>query len=242
MHVGEPQEFYEPVDRFNERWLELDAPSGPPPAGRPLSELRHDDGGARPALRAPSRDHLHRGPHGMARQRPRTPRRPARSAPERRRRDRRHPLRARPAAAHGTGVLHRAPGPRAVREGTASRPTSFRTTGGPSRPPTSTSSTTARYHAFWRLYGMDLPDDVLRKVYYGNALRVIPGISRARVPAARHRSEPAREGLADRMRGADRDVSVVDGEARGRARPRGTARATIRGARRRRPDNHAAAA
>ena len=23
MHVGEPQEFYEPVDRFNERWLEL---------------------------------------------------------------------------------------------------------------------------------------------------------------------------------------------------------------------------
>jgi len=30
------------------------------------------------------------------------------------------------------------------------------------------------YHAFWKLYGMDLPDDVLRKVYYGNALRIIP--------------------------------------------------------------------
>jgi hypothetical protein len=28
------------------------------------------------------------------------------------------------------------------------------------------------YHAFWKLYGMDLPDDVLRKVYYGNALRI----------------------------------------------------------------------
>jgi predicted TIM-barrel fold metal-dependent hydrolase len=35
-------------------------------------------------------------------------------------------------------------------------------------------------HAFWRLYGLDLPDGVLRKVYYENALRVIPGISRAR--------------------------------------------------------------
>ncbi|MBI4264151.1 MAG: amidohydrolase family protein [Acidobacteria bacterium] len=32
------------------------------------------------------------------------------------------------------------------------------------------------YHAFWKLYGMDLPDDVLRKVYYRNALRVTPGL------------------------------------------------------------------
>jgi predicted TIM-barrel fold metal-dependent hydrolase len=32
------------------------------------------------------------------------------------------------------------------------------------------------YHAFWKLYGMDLPDDVLRKVYYQNALRVTPGL------------------------------------------------------------------
>jgi predicted TIM-barrel fold metal-dependent hydrolase len=30
------------------------------------------------------------------------------------------------------------------------------------------------YHAFWKLYGLDLPDDVLRKVYYENALRIIP--------------------------------------------------------------------
>ena len=40
-----------------------------------------------------------------------------------------------------------------------------------------------RYHAFWKLYGMDLPDDVLRKVYYQNALRVIPGIDRGQFPA-----------------------------------------------------------
>jgi predicted TIM-barrel fold metal-dependent hydrolase len=30
------------------------------------------------------------------------------------------------------------------------------------------------YHAFWKLYGMDLSDDVLRKVYYENAIRIIP--------------------------------------------------------------------
>ena len=33
-----------------------------------------------------------------------------------------------------------------------------------------------KYHAQWKMYGMDLPDDVLRAVYYENALRVIPGL------------------------------------------------------------------
>ena len=32
------------------------------------------------------------------------------------------------------------------------------------------------YHAFWKLYGMDLPDEVLGKLYYRNALRVTPGL------------------------------------------------------------------
>jgi uncharacterized protein len=32
------------------------------------------------------------------------------------------------------------------------------------------------YHAFWKLYGMDLSDDVLRKVYYQNAVDIIPGL------------------------------------------------------------------
>lgn len=31
-------------------------------------------------------------------------------------------------------------------------------------------------HAHWKMYGLDLPDEVLRKLYYENALRVIPGI------------------------------------------------------------------
>jgi len=34
-----------------------------------------------------------------------------------------------------------------------------------------------KYHAFWRMYGLDLPDDVLRKIYYENAARLVPGIS-----------------------------------------------------------------
>ena len=32
------------------------------------------------------------------------------------------------------------------------------------------------YHAFWQLYGMGLPDAVLRKLYYQNALKVTPGL------------------------------------------------------------------
>ena len=39
-----------------------------------------------------------------------------------------------------------------------------------------------KYHAFWSMYGLDLPDDVLRKIYYQNALRIIPGIDRGRFP------------------------------------------------------------
>ncbi|MES2123704.1 MAG: amidohydrolase family protein [Gemmatimonadota bacterium] len=38
------------------------------------------------------------------------------------------------------------------------------------------------YHAFWKLYGIGLPDPVLRQLYYGNALRIIPGIARAGFP------------------------------------------------------------
>jgi uncharacterized protein len=32
------------------------------------------------------------------------------------------------------------------------------------------------YHAFWKLYGIDLPDSVLKKVYFANALRITKGI------------------------------------------------------------------
>jgi predicted TIM-barrel fold metal-dependent hydrolase len=32
------------------------------------------------------------------------------------------------------------------------------------------------YHAFWKMYGLDLPDAVLKKIYYQNALRITPGL------------------------------------------------------------------
>ena len=38
------------------------------------------------------------------------------------------------------------------------------------------------YHAFWKLYGIDLPDEVLKKVYYKNALRITRGLPQAGWP------------------------------------------------------------
>ena len=37
-------------------------------------------------------------------------------------------------------------------------------------------------NAFWQMYGLDLPDDVLKKLYYKNALKVIPGIDASQFP------------------------------------------------------------
>ncbi|MCI0696875.1 amidohydrolase [candidate division KSB1 bacterium] len=39
-----------------------------------------------------------------------------------------------------------------------------------------------RRHAFWKMYGLELPDEVLKKLYYKNALRIIPGIDASRFP------------------------------------------------------------
>jgi predicted TIM-barrel fold metal-dependent hydrolase len=38
-------------------------------------------------------------------------------------------------------------------------------------------------HAHWKMYGLNLPDTVLQKLYYKNALRVIPGIDASRFEA-----------------------------------------------------------
>ena len=35
------------------------------------------------------------------------------------------------------------------------------------------------YHAFWKLYGIGLPDTVLRKVYYQNAMKITKGLPKA---------------------------------------------------------------
>ena len=39
-----------------------------------------------------------------------------------------------------------------------------------------------KYHAFWRMYGLGLPDSILKKVYYKNALRIIPNIDKSQFP------------------------------------------------------------
>ncbi len=35
------------------------------------------------------------------------------------------------------------------------------------------------YHAFWKLYGLALPDEVLKKLYYKNALKLVKGLPQA---------------------------------------------------------------
>ncbi len=37
-------------------------------------------------------------------------------------------------------------------------------------------------HAFWKMYGLELPDEVLKKLYYKNALRLLPGIDKSKFP------------------------------------------------------------
>jgi predicted TIM-barrel fold metal-dependent hydrolase len=39
-----------------------------------------------------------------------------------------------------------------------------------------------KYHAFWAMYGLDLSDEVLKKVYYKNALRIVPGLKSSFFP------------------------------------------------------------
>jgi predicted TIM-barrel fold metal-dependent hydrolase len=40
------------------------------------------------------------------------------------------------------------------------------------------------YHAFWKLYGMELPDAVLKKLYYDNALKVVKGLPNQGFPVS----------------------------------------------------------
>ena len=47
------------------------------------------------------------------------------------------------------------------------------------------------YHAFWKLYGIGLPDEVLKKIYHANAERLIPGVAeKLRTHRERHPDSP----------------------------------------------------
>jgi predicted TIM-barrel fold metal-dependent hydrolase len=39
-----------------------------------------------------------------------------------------------------------------------------------------------KYHAFWPMYGMGLPDEILKKVYYKNAIKILPRIDKTLFP------------------------------------------------------------
>ncbi len=39
-----------------------------------------------------------------------------------------------------------------------------------------------KYHAFWKMYGLGLSDAVLKKIYYKNALRIIPNLNKGLFP------------------------------------------------------------
>jgi uncharacterized protein len=42
-----------------------------------------------------------------------------------------------------------------------------------------------KYHGMWRVYGLNLSDEVLEKLYFRNALRIIPGLSATEFRAGR---------------------------------------------------------
>lgn len=39
-----------------------------------------------------------------------------------------------------------------------------------------------RYHAFWKMYGLGLPDEILKKLYYKNALKIVPNLDASLFP------------------------------------------------------------
>jgi predicted TIM-barrel fold metal-dependent hydrolase len=40
-----------------------------------------------------------------------------------------------------------------------------------------------KYHAFWSMYGLGLSDEILKKVYFKNALKLLPGLDKKMFPA-----------------------------------------------------------
>jgi predicted TIM-barrel fold metal-dependent hydrolase len=39
-----------------------------------------------------------------------------------------------------------------------------------------------KYHGIWKMYGLDLSDEVLKKIYYKNAARLVPGLDSGQFP------------------------------------------------------------
>ncbi|MBI3207870.1 MAG: amidohydrolase family protein [Candidatus Solibacter usitatus] len=39
-----------------------------------------------------------------------------------------------------------------------------------------------KYHGIWKMYGLELSDDVLKHIYYKNAVRIVPGMDASKFP------------------------------------------------------------
>ena len=182
IHTGEPKSFFEPQDRFNERWL----------------ELKQFPNRARPPSRYPSWEQIMKEQHDLFAKHPRTTFIAAHLSwlggdlgqlgkvlDE-------HPnmyvdiaavlaeLGRQPRFAHEWFVKYqdRILFGKDITENMSEYHVYFRVL--------ETSDEYFDYyrrrHAFWKLYGLALPDEVLKKIYYKNALRIIPGIDRSEFP------------------------------------------------------------
>ncbi len=173
IHTGDPQEFYQKVDYNNERWLELELFRDVASILRDI-RLRGADEGARQSVPPESEDDLRRRAHGLARERSRPPRQDDDGDAQ--------SVRDVGAVLYDIGAPSRA---RRTTSSSSSRtgffsgrthtsPRSIRTIGAVFETNDDYFDYYRHYHAFWKLYGIDLPDDVLKKVYYKNALAITP--------------------------------------------------------------------
>ena len=182
IHVADPSEFFQPLDYKNERWLEQALyPDRRYQDRSRFPGLRRADGRARSPVREASPNDVDPGAPGVARRRTsgglagcstgcristqRSARCCTTSAGSRARRT---------TSSSSTRI-----GSCSAR--TAISPTSIRTTGGCSKPTTNISTTTAITTRSGSCTGSGLPDDVLKKLYYQNAMRIVPGIPKTGV-------------------------------------------------------------
>ena len=182
IHTADPQEFFQPIDYHNERWLELALFPGrryPPEQFPSFEQLmterdnlfrRHprttfvtahmgwhanDLGAAGQALdRAAER--VHRGGCGA--------------------------VRHRPAAARRARLLRASIQDRILFGKDSFQPEEYPYYWRVFETRDEYFDYYRDYHAFWKLYGIDLPDAVLKKVYYQNALRIVKGLPKAGFP------------------------------------------------------------
>ena len=189
IHVSDPEAFFLPIDCTNERWDELGHHPDWSFHGKDFPSHAGAHGGAGPRLRAPPEDAL-RGPaRGPRRREPAVRVRVARPLPEPHRRARRPRRRARPPAARLAEVLRDA-----TRTGSSSAPTPCRRRRERATPQQVFKDELYEiYYRFletedeyfdyapapvppqgrWRIYGIALPDGILKKVYHENAERLL---------------------------------------------------------------------